>query len=177
MTLLCQYRSCLSDLCWSSAPAELPWQDHHGHQRWPSALWQNTTKQGSRVERAQYWLTRRKRCFFSSWICPESYLQVMNVETESILLRRMEFFLQYDIEVWLRKEVSLFLLISIITINWLYDVRFSNRFCFRDLWFHVCRHCQWTQMRKLSHLMMVRSRVMISCSSPRAAGTDFWDLD
>lgn len=53
----------------------------------------------------------------------------MNVETESILLRRMEFFLQYDIEVWLRKEVSLSLLISIITINCLYIVRFSNCFC------------------------------------------------
>lgn len=114
---------------------------------------------------------------FSTWICPESYLQVMNVETESILLRRMEFFLQYDIEVWLRKEVSLFLLICIITINCLYDVRFSNRFCFLDLCFRVCRRCQWTQMRKLSHLMMVQSRVMISCSSPRDAGTDFWDLD
>lgn len=37
----------------------------------------------------------------------ESDLQVMNVETESILLRRTEFFLQYDIEVWLKKEVSL----------------------------------------------------------------------
>lgn len=79
---------------------------------------------------------------FSTWICPESYLQVMNVETESILLRRMEFFLQYDIEVWLRKEVSLFLLICIITINCLYDVRFSNRFCFLDLCFRVCRRCQ-----------------------------------
>lgn len=33
-------------------------------------------------------------------------LQVMNVENESILLRRMEFFHQCDIEVWLRKEVS-----------------------------------------------------------------------
>lgn len=54
---------------------------------------------------------------FSTWICPESNLQVMNVETESILLRRMEFFLQYNIEVWLRKEVSLFLLTSSITIN------------------------------------------------------------
>lgn len=41
----------------------------------------------------------------------ESNLQVMNVESESILLRRMEFFLQYDIEVWLRKEVSFFLLL------------------------------------------------------------------
>ncbi|XP_044079085.1 apoptosis-inducing factor 3 [Siniperca chuatsi] len=30
--------------------------------------------------------------------------KVMNVESESILLRRMEFFHQYDIEVWLRKE-------------------------------------------------------------------------
>ncbi|CAG08839.1 unnamed protein product, partial [Tetraodon nigroviridis] len=30
--------------------------------------------------------------------------KVMNVESESILLRRREFFLQYDIEVWLRKE-------------------------------------------------------------------------
>lgn len=30
----------------------------------------------------------------------------MNVENESILLRRMEFFHQCDIEVWLRKEVS-----------------------------------------------------------------------
>lgn len=29
------------------------------------------------------------------------------METESILLRRTEFFLQYDIEVWLKKEVSL----------------------------------------------------------------------
>uniref|UniRef100_H2U0H0 Apoptosis inducing factor mitochondria associated 5 n=1 Tax=Takifugu rubripes TaxID=31033 RepID=H2U0H0_TAKRU len=32
--------------------------------------------------------------------------KVMNVETESILLRRMEFYLQYDIEVWLRKEAQ-----------------------------------------------------------------------
>lgn len=32
----------------------------------------------------------------------------MNVESESILLRRMEFYHQYDIEVWLRKEVSSF---------------------------------------------------------------------
>lgn len=31
----------------------------------------------------------------------------MNVESESILLRRMEFFRRYDIEVWLSKEVSL----------------------------------------------------------------------
>nr|XP_046267322.1 apoptosis-inducing factor 3 isoform X2 [Scatophagus argus] len=31
--------------------------------------------------------------------------KVMNVENDSILLRRMEFFHQYDIEVWLRKEV------------------------------------------------------------------------
>uniref|UniRef100_A0A8C9XGQ7 Apoptosis inducing factor mitochondria associated 5 n=1 Tax=Sander lucioperca TaxID=283035 RepID=A0A8C9XGQ7_SANLU len=31
--------------------------------------------------------------------------KVMNVENDSILLRRMEFFQQYDIEVWLRKEV------------------------------------------------------------------------
>ncbi|XP_045896836.1 apoptosis-inducing factor 3 isoform X2 [Micropterus dolomieu] len=30
--------------------------------------------------------------------------KVMNVESESILLRRMEFYHQYDIEVWLRKE-------------------------------------------------------------------------
>ncbi|XP_041949624.1 apoptosis-inducing factor 3 [Alosa sapidissima] len=30
--------------------------------------------------------------------------KVMNVESDSILLRRMEFFHQYDIEVWLRKE-------------------------------------------------------------------------
>uniref|UniRef100_A0A3Q3WDG6 Rieske domain-containing protein n=1 Tax=Mola mola TaxID=94237 RepID=A0A3Q3WDG6_MOLML len=30
--------------------------------------------------------------------------KVMNVESESILLRRMEFFRRYDIEVWLRKE-------------------------------------------------------------------------
>ncbi|XP_031136665.1 apoptosis-inducing factor 3 [Sander lucioperca] len=30
--------------------------------------------------------------------------KVMNVENDSILLRRMEFFQQYDIEVWLRKE-------------------------------------------------------------------------
>ncbi|XP_029304798.1 apoptosis-inducing factor 3-like [Cottoperca gobio] len=30
--------------------------------------------------------------------------KVMNVENDSILLRRMEFFHQYDIEVWLRKE-------------------------------------------------------------------------
>lgn len=30
----------------------------------------------------------------------------MNVESDSILLRRMEFYHQYDIEVWLRKEVS-----------------------------------------------------------------------
>ena len=37
----------------------------------------------------------------------EPILQVMNVESESILLRRMEFFRRYDIEVWLSKEVSL----------------------------------------------------------------------
>ncbi|XP_026039083.1 apoptosis-inducing factor 3 isoform X2 [Astatotilapia calliptera] len=30
--------------------------------------------------------------------------KVMNVESDSILMRRMEFFHQYDIEVWLRKE-------------------------------------------------------------------------
>ncbi|XP_067464452.1 apoptosis-inducing factor 3 [Thunnus thynnus] len=30
--------------------------------------------------------------------------KVMNVESDSILLRRMEFYHQYDIEVWLRKE-------------------------------------------------------------------------
>ncbi|XP_047463481.1 apoptosis-inducing factor 3 isoform X2 [Mugil cephalus] len=30
--------------------------------------------------------------------------KVMNVESDSIVLRRMEFFHQYDIEVWLRKE-------------------------------------------------------------------------
>ncbi|XP_062393426.1 apoptosis-inducing factor 3 [Sardina pilchardus] len=30
--------------------------------------------------------------------------KVMNVESDSILLRRMEFFHQYDIEMWLRKE-------------------------------------------------------------------------
>lgn len=41
-------------------------------------------------------------------LCSESNLQVMNVESESILLRTMEFFLRYDIEVWLRKEVSFF---------------------------------------------------------------------
>uniref|UniRef100_A0A3Q1I3I5 Rieske domain-containing protein n=1 Tax=Anabas testudineus TaxID=64144 RepID=A0A3Q1I3I5_ANATE len=32
--------------------------------------------------------------------------KVMNVESDSILLRRMEFFHQYDIEVWLRKEAK-----------------------------------------------------------------------
>lgn len=32
----------------------------------------------------------------------------MNVESDSLLLRRMEFFHQYDIEVWLRKGVSPF---------------------------------------------------------------------
>lgn len=32
----------------------------------------------------------------------------MNVENDSLLLRRMEFFHQYDIEVWLRKGVSPF---------------------------------------------------------------------
>lgn len=42
----------------------------------------------------------------------------MNVESESILLRRMEFFLQYDIEVWLRKEVSFLLFFtSVLTSN------------------------------------------------------------
>lgn len=51
----------------------------------------------------------KKRIFFFSTLLlyTESDLQVMNVETESILLRRTEFFLQYDIEVWLKKEVSL----------------------------------------------------------------------
>lgn len=38
--------------------------------------------------------------------CHAGNLQVMNVESDSILLRRMEFFHKYDIEVWLRKEVS-----------------------------------------------------------------------
>lgn len=54
---------------------------------------------------------RRKRdiCVTALVVHSESNLQVMNVESESILLRRMEFFLQYDIEVWLRKEVSFFL--------------------------------------------------------------------
>uniref|UniRef100_UPI0037E70CDB apoptosis-inducing factor 3 n=1 Tax=Semicossyphus pulcher TaxID=241346 RepID=UPI0037E70CDB len=33
--------------------------------------------------------------------------KVMNVESDSILLRRMEFFHKYDIEVWLRKEALL----------------------------------------------------------------------
>lgn len=36
----------------------------------------------------------------------------MNVESDTIVLRRMEFFHRYDIEVWLRKEVSGFLLTS-----------------------------------------------------------------
>lgn len=36
----------------------------------------------------------------------------MNVESDTIVLRRMEFFQRYDIEVWLRKEVSGFLLTS-----------------------------------------------------------------
>lgn len=40
------------------------------------------------------------------------FLQVMNVESDTIVLRRMEFFHRYDIEVWLRKEVSGFLLTS-----------------------------------------------------------------
>ncbi|KAM7374515.1 hypothetical protein PAMP_007168 [Pampus punctatissimus] len=35
---------------------------------------------------------------------PGPILQVMNVESDSILLRRMEFYHKYDIEVWLRKE-------------------------------------------------------------------------
>lgn len=39
----------------------------------------------------------------------------MNVQSDSLLLRRMEFFHQYDIEVWLRKEVSLSSLSCVIT--------------------------------------------------------------
>lgn len=57
-------------------------------------------------------INERKKIFFfftTLALYTESNLQVMNVESESILLRRKEFFLQYDIEVWLRKEVSFFL--------------------------------------------------------------------
>lgn len=57
-------------------------------------------------------INEKKKIFFfftTLALYTESNLQVMNVESESILLRRKEFFLQYDIEVWLRKEVSFFL--------------------------------------------------------------------
>jgi len=42
---------------------------------------------------------------FKSWGLPP-WLQVMNVESSTILLRSEEFFHQYNIEVWLQKEVS-----------------------------------------------------------------------
>lgn len=60
----------------------------------------------------------------------------MNVESESILLRRMEFFLQYDIEVWLRKEVSflLFFFTSVLTSNvWMSCFSGSVLLCWQAL--------------------------------------------
>lgn len=45
----------------------------------------------------------------------------MNVESDSILLRRMEFFHQYDIEVWLRKEVSRFSFSCLLTSSVMLD--------------------------------------------------------
>lgn len=75
--------------------------------------------------------------FFILPLYTESVLQVMNVETESILLRRTEFFLQYDIEVWLKKEVSLgFFLCQ--------DLNEAFQWCevSLNLCFRVCRRCR-----------------------------------
>lgn len=66
----------------------------------------------------------------------------MNVESESILLRRMDFFLQYDIEVWLRKEVSLFLLTSNVTFNCFIQCEVFKPGSSLDLCFRVCRPCR-----------------------------------
>lgn len=62
----------------------------------------------------------------------------MNVESDSILLRRMEFFHQYDIEVWLRKEVSVFLascthILSLLTVFYL----MVSFLCAKFKWVHT----------------------------------------
>lgn len=117
-------------------------------------------------------------CFCIDYLNPAPIVQVMNVENDSILLRRMEFFQQYDIEVWLRKEVSSFS-ISCLLIS---SVLLYNSSTY--LWLQTCdtcgilnctthcRQCQWTQTRRKSHLTMVQSRAMTSSSSQQAAGAD-----
>lgn len=94
-------------------------------------------------------------------------LQVMNVESDSILMRRMDFFHRYDIEVWLRKEVST----SCVTAC-------AHRQSYLEVSFHtgspvaVFRLFPWTRTRRQSHLMMVQSRAMTRSSSQLAAGTN-----
>lgn len=41
----------------------------------------------------------------------------MNAESDSLLMRRMEFFHKYDIEVWLKKEVRVNLVFALIYTN------------------------------------------------------------
>lgn len=55
------------------------------------------------------------------------------MESESILLRRMEFFLQYDIEVWLRKEVSFLLFYLCAHLQ-----RLDELFLWREVFLWIC---------------------------------------
>lgn len=98
------FRSSITDMRRDSAAGKVWWQDHHGLQGRPSAVRQNSTEQGA--------AKGHEASIFSNFLpvfefrSPAPFLQVMNVEDETIFLRRMDFFHQYNIEVWLRKEAS-----------------------------------------------------------------------
>lgn len=106
-------RGCVPHLCWDPPTGILRGQNHHGHQRQPLTPRQNPTQQGAAGNTHTH---RSNRLFNSSY--PS---QVMNADSDSILLRRMEFFYQYDIEVWLTKEVNWLLFIYCLSCDGVFD--------------------------------------------------------